>query len=278
MLSLRGFFSRLFSASKADDTAGGGTAEPGDQIDGVVCQSGARRVETGSGPRLHFTFDTWRGADGITRTTPLTIRRACAERELRALMARIQPYSVISARVRLKAADQAELLEVVNVTLPSDDVLFQRSVQLRTPVTRLDAQFGTLTLHREPGWNRYLGRVEWCGETVWLDAGAGDDEEPDPEALDVARALWSNQHGWDARVRDFIARELLDEKNEHWLDDGEPPVTEDEIKARVRLVTILVYAGGGYTLWFNDDDLLGDHTIEVTGTLADGPTDTMIQG
>jgi hypothetical protein len=147
-----------------------------------------------------------------------------------------------------------------------------------TPVTRFDEQFGTLTLQREPGWIRYVTRVEWGGDTIWLDTGAGDDEEPDPKALEVARTLWADQRGWDARVRDFLVEKLLDDKNTHWLRDGERPVTADQLKARIRLETIMVYAGGGFTFWYNDDDLFWDHTIEVLGTLSGGPEDVLLQG
>jgi hypothetical protein len=145
-------------------------------------------------------------------------------------------------------------------------------------VTRHDEQFGTLTLQREPGWNRYLARAKWGDDLVWLDTGATDDEEPDPEALAVARELWANQPGWDARLRDFIVQELLDYRNEAGLEDGDDPLGADELRARIRLTNIMVYAGGGFTLWYDDDDLFWDHTIEVTGSLHEGPDYAILQG
>jgi hypothetical protein len=146
------------------------------------------------------------------------------------------------------------------------------------PVTRHDEQFGTLTLQREPRWKRYLGRAKWGDDLVWLDTGATDDEEPDPEALAVASALWADQPGWDARLRDFIVQELLDYRNEAGLEDGDDPLGADELRTRIRLTNVTVYAGGGFTLWYDDDDLFWDHTIEVTGSLHEGLDYAILQG
>jgi hypothetical protein len=280
MPRLPGFLSRWFNTAKANDPPAGDSSRPGEQITGVVCSRGAT-TDTGRGGDkrlLLFTFDHWRGADGVTRTAPLVVRRVCAASEIDTLAEQIQPCSVLSVRVRWTPHEQGELLEVVNAPIPPDDPLLQRAAQLRVPVTRHDEQFGTLTLQREPGWNRYQARVQWGNDDVWLDTGATDDEEPDPEALDVARGLWADQGGWDARLRDFIVQELLDDLNENCLDDGEAPVSADEVRSRVRLTNVMVFAHGGFTLWYDDDDLFRDHTIEVSGTLSDGPDDILLQG
>lgn len=280
MPRLPGFLSRWFSTPNANDPPAGSTSEPGEQITGVVCSHGATASIQRAGNEqqlLLFTFDHWRGADGVTRTRPLTVRRVGAGDEIHTLVEQIQPYSVLTVRIRWTPHDQGELLEVVNAPVAPDDPLLQRAAQLQIPVTRHDEQFGTLTLQREPGWNRYLARVQWGDNDVWLDAGATD-EEPDPAALEVARALWADQRDWDARLRDFIVQELLDDRNENCLEDGDDPVGADELKARIRLTNIMVYAGGGFTLWYDDDDLFWDHTIEVTGSLDDGPDAAILQG
>lgn len=280
-MALPGFLSRFFGAANVNDAPGGSTWRPSEQITGVVCSRGASiGIERygSSEHRLYFTLDTWRGADGITRPGHLVVRRTGTPRELRALMRRIEPYAVISARVRWTPYDRAELLELVDAAVAANDPLVQRSAQLRIPVMRHDEQFGTLTLHREPGWNRYFATVEWGDDTVSLETRVGDDEEPDLRSLGIARALWADQRGWDARVRDFIARELLDDKNENWLRDGEAPITADELKARVRLVMIQVNSHDGFHFHFNDDDLFWDHVIEVSGTLSDGPYEVTLQG
>ncbi|HEX5725114.1 MAG TPA: DUF2262 domain-containing protein [Longimicrobiaceae bacterium] len=276
MKALLGLFALLFGTSspKAEPPAGAPVSD--ELVTGVVGPQGASggRMEPAVEWTLWFVFESWRGADGIVRPARLTVRRSCTEEELRALMARIRAYAVISVRVRFTGADSAELLELVDAAVPASDPLTRRAQELAAPATRDDGRFGRLTLNRALGW--WEATATWAGDTVQLQLSATDEGELNA-ALHVAGALWDDQAGWSERIEAFAVERLLPLKNESWLDENEDEVSPAAFRARMRLQSITVEPDG-FVFWYDDGDLFWGHSIQVTGNLSDGPTDADIPG
>lgn len=267
-MALSDLFSRLFRTGRA---AAAGT----DLITGVVGPHGAAGVRGGPDQpwMLRFVLDSWRVTGAQIRDSPLVVSRACPAEQLPAFRARLKPYQVIVARVRLDGFTAAELVELVDGV--DDAEMAARAAELSARPTREDPRFGTLTLDRRLG--AYAGTVEWAGATIELQLEAADDEQLD-DALRTAYALWDAQDGWSERIQAYAVQELLPVKNESWLDDDEDPLSPAEFRARMRLTTIDASPEGEFVFWHNDGELFWGHTIQVAGNLAEGPVDADIPG
>lgn len=145
----------------------------------------------------------------------------------------------------------------------------------RRPVTFDDPSFGAFTLDRGIDW--FTGQAVWNGVPVALNLSSKESEEVEA-ALETARALWRSQESWSRRIADYAAQELLPLKNESWLDEGEAELTADQFKARMRLEAITVHPDGSFVFWHNDGDLFWGHSIQISGSLSEGPTDADIPG
>ena len=115
----------------------------------------------------------------------------------------------------------------------------------------------------------------WAGCSVSLNLSGSADAQ---DALKTAHALWQNQAEWNRRVRDFAVEQLLTLKNDTWLDEGEPELTPDDFEDRMTLESITVNADGSFDFWHNDGDLFWGHSIQISGSLAEGPTHADIPG
>jgi len=275
MNPIRSLVARLFGPT-------GGTTAPDpvrdeELITGIVHPSGASggRVPPDTEWTLRLTLEEWRRADGVIRATPLSIHRTLTYKELRVLMDRVRAGMIVTVRVRLTGEGSAELLELVDAPIPPDDPLTVRAAELSRPVTHDRARFGTLLLDRHLEW--WEGKAAWMGDTIRIALAASDQRELNA-ALATAGALWDDQAGWSERIQAFAARELLELKNESWLEEGEAPVPEAEFRGRMRLESVTVYPDGDFTFLHDDGELFWGHGIQVSGTLTEGPTDADIAG
>lgn len=64
-------------------------------------------------------------------------------------------------------------------------------------------------------------------------------------------------------AKHFATDELLNLKNNAWLDVNELPVTKQFFFDRMKLKSVLVYAEGNVELYFDDGSLFGEHDIIV---------------
>lgn len=144
---------------------------------------------------------------------------------------------------------------------------------MQKPVTFDDPTFGTFTLDRRVDW--FTAEVMWNGNRVSLNLAESDEVH---EALAAAHALWQEQREWNRRIRDYAVQELLPLKNEAWLSEDEAELTADEFKDAMTLESITVYPDGSFDFWHDDGDLFWGHSIQISGSLSEGPTDADIPG
>jgi len=116
----------------------------------------------------------------------------------------------------------------------------------------------------------FLGRLTYDESLDWYEGTAGDgvtiyiytdeDSRPDP-ALAYARQVLADLPGLDRRARQIAADALLENKNETWLEEDEPPVSEDEFQVRLTLESITFYPDETAEVFYADGDLFWGHTI-----------------
>ncbi|HWX23201.1 MAG TPA: DUF2262 domain-containing protein [Candidatus Binatia bacterium] len=228
---------------------------------------------------LRLAFDAWRIHGGGVETRRLTVRRKVTDQELAQFRGVIRPYMVIRIRARVVSASACggpeALLETFVGREDSDAELNAHAIQLQKPVNCEDPVFGTFTLDRRIDW--FTGSAVWKGGSVALHLSARAPAEVQA-ALTTAHRLWQTQDGWDQRIRDCAARILLPLKNESWLGEDEAEVTADQFKQRMKLESITVHPDGSLEFSHTDGDLFWVHSIQVTGTISEGPTDAEIAG
>ena len=251
------------------------------EVIGVVGASGASGGKSRGEDRwtLMFTLEAWRLHPSGSLTQPLTIRRVVTDEELGRFRDLIRPYTVIRIKARVAVASsfggaQGLLDEFVGIDI-SDPEMNDHLDRLQKPVTHEDPLLGTFTLDRRIDW--FSGNVVWCGNPVSLNLSATEAVEIN-DALKTARALCRSQSAWNWRIREYAVQELLPLKNDVWLDDNEKKLTASRFKDRMRLESITVYPNGSFEFWHNDGDLFWGHSIQISGSLAEGPTDADIPG
>lgn len=248
-------------------------------ITGLVGADGAAGVKGRSGPwDLVIHLAAWKDPAGAIHREGMRVEIPVSEEALRPQMDAIKAYSILGLRLRIAEHPSGRTQgrgSVIPVTGVQDAALSRIASELRKPVVISDPVLGDFTLDRAVGWFR--GKTAWGGNQVELDLSANEHAEAE-RCLEVARALWNDQSAWSAKIADYAAAQLLELKNESWLDEGEPPATPDAFKSRMSLESVLVYPDGAFDFWHDDGDLFWGHAIMVSGSLAKGPTDVEISG
>lgn len=228
---------------------------------------------------LHTAFEAWHIGSESLQIRPLRIHRLATHDELGQLMDQFSALSVLRIQARLldDAADGAAdaLLEKVIGPVELDVALNEVVEQLTKPVTFADQVFGTFTLDRRS--DLFAAPIQWDGEDVSLHLEGNTAEAVKP-ALSTARQLWQDRFRWKQRIVDYAVQELLSLKNDSWRDEDEPLTSAQEFKERMALDTIAVYGDGSFEFWHADGDLFWGHSIQICGTLIDGPTQADIPG
>lgn len=249
-------------------------------IIGLVDADGAGGASKGaSGPwNLVVHLAAWKDPAGTIHREEMRVEIPVSEQVLRPQMDAIKAYSILGLRLRIAEHPSGRTQgagSALPVTGARDDALSRIASELQKPVVISDPVFGDFTLHRS--LDLFRGEATWARKPVELDLSADEHAEAE-RCLGVARALWDDQPSWTSRIADYAVAQLLELKNESWLDEGEPPATPESFKSRMNLESVTVYPDGAFEFWHDDGDLFWGHAIMVSGSLAEGPTDVEISG
>jgi hypothetical protein len=228
---------------------------------------------------LKLKMEAWRIHDTELQTRPLTIRRKVTNEDLSRLRGLIRPYNII--RIRARVVDVSSfggpeaLLEEFVGSDDSDTELNDHVIQLQRPVKHEDPLLGTFTLDRRVNW--FEGSAVWNGNPVSLNLSVKEPAKIQ-EALTTAHSLWECQSVWNRRVRNYAVQALLALKNKSWLAEDEMDLTAEQFEQRMALESITVYPDGSFEFWHDDGKMFWGHSIQISGSLSEGPTDADIPG
>lgn len=164
-----------------------------------------------------------------------------------------------------------------------NDALLAILEEYRRPVVIADELLGEFVLDKDH--STFEGRIAWLENTVqtYLDVDA-DDKDTWAKALEALRALCEQQAQKDAEFRAFAAKNLVELAND-WRqeeddDDAETetPITEEDFADRIALSSLSLDADGGFTAWYDDDDMFLGHVVAVSGHVRTGPESAEIEG
>lgn len=65
------------------------------------------------------------------------------------------------------------------------------------------------------------------------------------------------------RLLNAVVEDLLEDKNEGWLEEGESPLSAEEFRARLALAAVEIRAGGESELVLDDDGMFWGHELVV---------------
>lgn len=101
-------------------------------------------------------------------------------------------------------------------------------------------------------------------------------EEKQAEELANKIGGWMEQNL--ARTKEYAASKLVQLKNESWLSEGEVPATIQTLIDAMELDGINAFPDGNFEIYFDDNDLFGEHSIVVDVSAAFEFTDVYIGG
>lgn len=250
----------------------------------ILAVTGANGFGGGKLPDAEFWSATlpltaWREEDGPIHQEDTCLVSLADDTLLGFLRQGAPRDSIIQARVRKGLEDDRFLLVGLPSPVMDPELKAILDEQVKEVSTWVDG-LGTFTLNRSVNW--FQADVEWLGQPIQLTYDRADEAEM-KRAQETALSLMAGQEGWDQRVRAFAAEQLLSLAND-WAQDGaeedqEPEeITPAQFISRMELESIQVEPGGAFECWFNDGDLFWGHSIRVSGSLAEGPTDAQMEG
>ncbi len=139
-------------------------------------------------------------------------------------------------------------------------------------VTIEHERLGTFVLDRRI--NTFNRNIEWLGVKVRVSLEYGEQVHTQ---LDNLAHLLDHVAQWDESIRVFAAQELIELKNDSWLEEDEEEWSEANFAKQLSLVSI-TFSEEDFTFWFDDGDLFWGHAIYVSNTIEDGPYDANIGG
>lgn len=148
------------------------------------------------------------------------------------------------------------------------------------PLTHDDTALGRLVFNPLLGW--FEGKTIFDGRNVTFSFEISQGSERDAAKVDshaaYTRAVIADLNRWESEARTFACDQLLELKNDVWLDEDEAPLTAAQFGQRMTLDSLVLFNGGSIDFYFDDGDLFLGHTIVVSGSSTDGLTAANIAG
>lgn len=209
--------------------------------------------------------------DAVVHNQPAVLEILADDRLLSYLGQHLPRNFIIKAKVR--PALEGDAFQLVGMPEPGFDPELKAILDEQVKPVVLDGgELGTFTLNRSV--NQFQAEVKWQEQTLLLAFDRGQEEQG---ALDTAATLLADAENWDERARTFAAEQVLEQVNGLCAEDEEgQPLTADELAEQLEPELVQVEGADRVTLWLGGDLLYG-RSIRVDATLADGPTDAVLE-
>ncbi len=138
-----------------------------------------------------------------------------------------------------------------------------------------DEIIGTLTFNERYQWFETKYQAQGNAFEIYIDI---DNRAATLEILPLVRAVLSRLATIDGAMREFAAAQLLELKNESWLDEGEAELTKTDFTTRMAIETISFNEDGEYEIWYGDGDLFWGHSITISVNRNGQPERANING
>lgn len=220
-----------------------------------------------------FTIAAWSGSDGnVTEGEVIVLRPVPIDHDW---IDDVPELSLQRLSILLSRDKKRAVFEQAFKASSAVPELIEVSERLKLTVILECELFGNLELNRSYNW--FEGKGMWLGEEVAVTFPTDENGRID-SSLKIAEQLWADQESWRDRLSQRAVSDLLHVKNEFWLEEGEPEISAVDFVLRIELDSITIERDGDFEFWYNDNDLFWGHSIAVSGSLKDGPTDACFHG
>lgn len=247
----------------------------GKRIIGLIGANSPGGGNMKNGWELIIHLVAWRYAGSPIVEKKLRLEMPVSYDDLKEHMNQLKPYQIIEVETKKDGNDLLKKVKKIIRTNINDAELEEIRTTHQKPIELDHPLFGKLIYNRRYDW--YEGNIDWCGQLVEITLSCSDPNKPD-DVLNTATILFTNQNKWLTAALEFTVEQLLEIKNNNWLDEDEEMVTNNDFINRMTLETISVEEDSHFSFWFDDDNLFLGHAIQVTGTLKDGFTLADIPG
>ena len=181
-------------------------------------------------------------------------------------------------KCRARVSEDGKRLLLLDIPQPAFESRLKAILEeQKKPVTFWEDGLGTFTLNRTVNW--FETDIDWLGAAVSL---SFDWDENRADCVQNAKTLLADAEGWDKRVREYAADELLSLANDWSQDmdgDGEAvEITREQFMERMELGSIQISEDGSFEFWFDDGWMFAGHSIHVCGDLENGPDYAQMEG
>ncbi|MBX3387119.1 MAG: DUF2262 domain-containing protein [Phycisphaeraceae bacterium] len=251
---------------------------PAVTITGLIGPLGIAWARDGREPWCKiWEFEAWRIGDGQIIRKPMRVHLANNLPPRDRPLGPISAYAIVRVEGRLNARSRwGEIFTqaLADASPAHDAELDAIGRELQTPVVHTDEVLGDLTLNRAHG--SFEGAITWMKVPIELSLDVRDQEEL-PSAITHAKRLLASDAEWDARLRQHAVDDLLEVKNEAWL-EGEPPWSEEQLRRALIPNDLTVRPDGSFVLDFDDGDAFGGHAVSVSVSADGVPGDVDLIG
>lgn len=229
---------------------------------GVVRAGGVGGVGISGEWKLVFHFAAWESESDPFSESELRVEMPISQKEIALYREKFSSYDVIEIRgkkgIHQNGSEMVHMTEFIGKI--TDEKLTAFSKELQKPVIIRDETLGNLTLDRSI--NVFEGETNWLHGKIRVTFSA--DEGPIEPLLPTAHAICSGAAAWDRKTKEYAAEQLLELKNDSWLDDDEEEISRDQFTDRLKLTSITIEGDRSCAFWFDDGDLFWGHWICVT--------------
>ena len=169
------------------------------------------------------------------------------------------------------------LVDVIEKNAKSPE-LEEILTEYKKPIIIEDDMLGELLYDRTI--NSFEGHIPWIDKKIdiFLDVDK-DNKSGITKARKAIKEMYLSAEKWDANMRKFAARKLIDLARDWCESEAEAAkITEESFAKRITIESISMTSGGSFTAYFNDDDIFAGHCITVGGSLKKGITSASIGG
>ena len=169
------------------------------------------------------------------------------------------------------------LVDVIEKNVKSPE-LEEILAEYKKPIIIEDDILGELLYDRTI--NSFDGHIPWLDKKIDISLDVDKDNKSGiTKARKAMKELYLSAEKWDAEMRTFAAKKLIDLARD-WCESEEEAlkITEESFADRIGNESISMTSGGSFTAYFSDDDIFAGHCITVSGSLKKGITSASMGG
>lgn len=214
---------------------------------------------------VHIKFTAYKELDNTIIHKDGVLLKQCTDDELNVLRNSLKKDSI--ARVSVNIIDnELYLKDILEIDINDKDLNKILEDQLK-PIYYYDNFFGEFNLDKSI--NVFTKSIKWINSDITL-SFENSNENDILSSLKTAFNLFDNKLKYDKELKEFASNELLELKNDCWLDEEENEISKDDFINNLEVDYIDVSPDGDFTIYCDDNNMFWGHSIIISGNINTG--------